>query len=506
MSIIKKFEDRKNYKEFEGEPLGIEFMEEFYVPLPIDLWYTKTLYGRVDQIGDARYAPDSLHYTRRKQLVGTNLFALNFVADAFNDFKARVDRISSLSGPNAYAGIESNSLIRNFSAQKAYISFESLYSTYIEGVFDIFMKEYLRKTSRDQEIEGYSDFLRNFVKFTNTYARSMPITKTAVIKYGYNTILTNGLVIEIAYDDHDDDDVKAKYIDDPNFTYFHQLAKKYGFNVDHNAPWRLVANISSPQMQRYWLRGNLDPTLGAQQRFDPMMTANLDSKCWEQFEQTLPQQVHPEKLELTGKKGKDVYSMFPFNVGHFFDSFYKKAYAQDIHNLASLTVQFYNQYVSDFPKVLITNVSPCPNKEKPAKLSNLFLPTSSRVVVRKPVNISNITQSNRQWFQIYHNLRLKEEGMTFSTAHSDNVIKQSLKILKHVDKKKNILHVDRQELSNIQALKYLNESIKGFPKKDQPADSFAVENFFNLTNEDTSDSMEPMSQQIGAGGVDYAGN
>ena len=506
MSIIKKFEDRKNYKEFEGDPLGIEFMEEFYDPSPIDLWYTKTLYGRVDQIGDARYAPDSLHYSRRKQLVGTSLFAFNFVADAFNDFKARVDRISSLSGPNSYAGIESNSLIRNFTAKKAYISFESLYSTYIEGVFDIFMKEYLRKTSRDQEIEGYSDFLRHFVKFTNTYARSMPITKTAVIKSGYNTILTSGLVIEIAYEDHDDDDVKAKYIDDPNFTYFHQLSKQYGFYIDHNAPWRLVANISSPQMQRYWLKGNLDPTLEPQQKFDPSMSANIDSKCWEQFEQSLPQQVKPEQLKLTGLSGKDVYSMFPFDVKNFFDSFYTKAYTRDITSLASLTIQFYNQYVSDYPKVVLIRHSVCPTKDKPRKVSNLYAAATSRVITRKPINISDMKQNTRQWFQLYYDLRLKEEGLTVTPARRDNVIKQSLKILKHVDKEKSIFQVGTNILPNNQALKYLNESIKEFPKKDQLANKFNIDSFFDLTSSESSDNIEPLSQQIGSDGVDYAGN
>ena len=35
---------------------------------------------------------------------------------------------------------------------------------------------------------------------------------------------------------------------DPNFEFYRNSAKNFGFFVDKNAPWRLVANLRSPKI------------------------------------------------------------------------------------------------------------------------------------------------------------------------------------------------------------------------------------------------------------------
>jgi hypothetical protein len=51
---------------------------------------------------------------------------------------------------------------------------------------------------------------------------------------------------------HGDEYVKfAGLITDESYDLFAAAALRYGFVVDKNAPWRLVADISSPPMEKY---------------------------------------------------------------------------------------------------------------------------------------------------------------------------------------------------------------------------------------------------------------
>ena len=52
MSTIEIFEDRKDYKKFDGSIIGVTNFDDFRDPNPIDLWYNKPFYGRVDEQGD----------------------------------------------------------------------------------------------------------------------------------------------------------------------------------------------------------------------------------------------------------------------------------------------------------------------------------------------------------------------------------------------------------------------------------------------------------------------
>jgi hypothetical protein len=61
----------------------------------------------------------------------------------------------------------------------------------------------------------------------------------------------SGLIIEIAEDDYDDDFNKGYKFLDENFQLVANIAAQYGFLIDKNIPWRLVADISSPAMQEY---------------------------------------------------------------------------------------------------------------------------------------------------------------------------------------------------------------------------------------------------------------
>ena len=44
---------------------------------------------------------------------------------------------------------------------------------------------------------------------------------------------------------------KRDFIEDPKYRYFTKKAARYGFYIDVNYPWRIIADITSVEMQRY---------------------------------------------------------------------------------------------------------------------------------------------------------------------------------------------------------------------------------------------------------------
>jgi hypothetical protein len=50
------------------------------------------------------------------------------------------------------------------------------------------------------------------------------------------------------------------YINDPNFNIFIDSAKRYGFMVDRNIPWRIIADLESPVMQDYYKKYSIRDT------------------------------------------------------------------------------------------------------------------------------------------------------------------------------------------------------------------------------------------------------
>ena len=62
----------------------------------------------------------------------------------------------------------------------------------------------------------------------------------------------SGLVIEIAPGDYNDDEAKFnEFVQSPNWDVYVELCSNYGFMIDQNAPWRLVADLKSESMRAY---------------------------------------------------------------------------------------------------------------------------------------------------------------------------------------------------------------------------------------------------------------
>jgi len=225
-----------------------------------DLHRKHLLYGRIDKDSDAIYldSPGS----NLGQLYGgkaNTLYALDFVSDAFKDLRINVNRVGN-------AGfIDTNSLYKTkLRAHKAWDhgDLDLSYRSYIDNMYTNFVDSYLSIDRRYEKIKNYKDFVREFLRYTIRMAKYFPVTRTGFITSVHCSPFISGLMFEIANENHGlqyNAKVRA-YVNDPNFFFFVNQVKKFGFMVDKNAPWRLVFNIASGLLDK---RDN-NTTTGAQ--------------------------------------------------------------------------------------------------------------------------------------------------------------------------------------------------------------------------------------------------
>jgi hypothetical protein len=108
-------------------------------------------------------------------------------------------------------------------------------------------------SKKHQEISSMNAFIPMFVETVETISPRTPVSMTSFIASRHCSPMVSGLMIELA-DDQSHAEDKEKYenwLRDPNFKFYADAARLYGFMVDKNAPWRLVADIMSTTMLSY---------------------------------------------------------------------------------------------------------------------------------------------------------------------------------------------------------------------------------------------------------------
>lgn len=229
------FNGRKEYREKAYPQRG---------PKAIDFWYEKPFYGKVDGKGDAIF----LSETNLKMLSSeSSLFAADFVVDAYEDLveyfeEARIGRKIELK----------DSQFTTLEPTKSWESANDLHHQYISDLYDAFVTGFLLINRRHEKVQSFKDFMNMFMKFIKESNGKVPVTRSGFIYSRFCPVTISGIVIEFKDLDHSEDETKRRrFIEDPNFNFYRYAARKFGFMVDKNAPWRLVADVSSQRMQKY---------------------------------------------------------------------------------------------------------------------------------------------------------------------------------------------------------------------------------------------------------------
>tara|TARA_Y100000034_G_C6884075_1_gene405644 strand:+ start:967 stop:2133 length:1167 start_codon:yes stop_codon:yes gene_type:complete len=212
------------------------------VALPADLWYDKNLYGRINRIQDALV----IDPTRLKAIKASDdngVHVLDFVTDAFRDFRRfYMKKVSS--------GQLSKRTSIKLKPKKGWIDPQILYHNHMKQVY--LKSADLVFSKKHQEISSIETFIPIFIDTIELIAPKTPVSLTSFMTSKYCTPMASGLMIEVDNQSHASDAEKYElWLTDPNFKFYADAARLYGFVVDKNAPWRLVADIFSTTMLNY---------------------------------------------------------------------------------------------------------------------------------------------------------------------------------------------------------------------------------------------------------------
>ena len=206
----------------------------------------KLLIGRVDPFGNPLLIDNVYLKTFTVGVGGSQAVAANFVIDAFSDMQLEFQnalRVGKVDNDSVALG--------ELAAKKGYIDPSDGYFKHRERLTKIF-RRYILGSRKIDEIKDFETFVPVFLDFVAQVASRNPITETMYILTNKNSVLSSGLALEIYEGDYGDDVLKYDlFYDDINFEYLKNLAYGHGFVIDKHIPWRLVADLNSPQMAPY---------------------------------------------------------------------------------------------------------------------------------------------------------------------------------------------------------------------------------------------------------------
>jgi len=232
-----------------------------------DLWYDRNLYGRLDRKGNIIVARESfLRSLKAKD--NKTYYTLNFVSLAFNQLLIEMNKYL------AKNLIPSNQTVfRQFTPGQAFSAAYQPYHRYMTSLLNMFTS-YLEYRNIEHRVSNFDDFVEEFFIFIrdNVTAHGSPFTFSSYVTSNLVPPHISGLIIDLFFGANPADDLPKQnvFVNDINFSFFKNLANKFGFAVDRNIPWRLIANLNSESMQIMMAQPAFDVTYqyGTKNLFD----------------------------------------------------------------------------------------------------------------------------------------------------------------------------------------------------------------------------------------------
>ena len=366
------FEERKYYKEEILKP------EDELPTRLVDYWYERPWYGRISLDGRTIALQDRDNIIM--PVPPGKIYTLDFVAAAYKDFVDFHRQTPGLTTLDVFGTVTPVNGLKPSSHPT------KIYNDLVEKLYENFFGVYADRLNLLGKITNFDIFFDIFGNFLLGMAASgVPITKSALMRSKYCDPRSSGLVLSFSdQGKHGDDIVKWKKMQSKNFNAFKNAAKRHGFVLDKNAPWRLIANLKHPRLRT--------------------------------------------KAQSFGS----------YTERQIYNNYYEETCIQDLPLLKEMPFSFYDSYISSRN----THVTKVKSQGK------LWEPTVICRVERKKITESEIEEklSFRFWCGFYFKLRIAEEGLQGYITRQDykKTLQdiESLLAKKTIDKRTVMLYID----------------------------------------------------------------
>jgi len=352
---------------------------------PIDLWYGRPFYGRVNTDGRAIHISE----TNMAPLLQTDYFVADFIADAYHDFISEIRTVRTVNS------LPPDSFFLGLTPAQGWLNVKNAYHAYFSIVHESFVGNFLNLNNRRDKVKDFDSYLDLFMKFVDASALNLPFTKTSYLLSKYCSPLTSGLMIDLASDAHDEDRIKfQKYLNTYEFECYRNTAARFGFYVDKNAPWRLVGNISSPEMMKYIKQNTCEPIIQ-----DYAFSA----------EQLIAGTAGPRTLHCAVQNAEQLFSSYYYLTSRF-----------DYESFKIYLFQSYNSYTGAFP--LYETWKYCRDGRRTSVV------TAERESFFDTENASGFESfkkryDDRFWLPIYFHVRSKEARQKLNSRDERRILK-----------------------------------------------------------------------------------
>ena len=235
----------------------------------IDFWYgNQVLFGKIDK----EQYPIIVKEEFIKQFDSNPEYrALNFVVDAF---EALLDHIKAGFSRGAISAIDT--FLLNIGPVQAYEDPIEDYQNVLTSTMAFYASSWV--DNLQGSVRNFDDFVDHFLEFSDVVLQKSPITLSDYIISDYCPHRFTGLVVEFKNFDYGDDKTKwEEILQDKNFDFFQNAVRKFGFKIDYNAPWRLVADVTTGEMKRFMASHDINSVENLfEQYFERAKTKDVD--------------------------------------------------------------------------------------------------------------------------------------------------------------------------------------------------------------------------------------
>lgn len=371
------------------------------------LRYESQHYGRVNENLLSIAPLDSVLET-----VEENVDLINFVADAYKALFLNLQLLKQR------GNIPKSSVVYNFKAQEGIETLDNLYFSYFGNEYQLFLN-FMSNNNYDKNIINFKSFKKIFLEFINKRTPAVPLTKSSFLKSKFISNKINGLTIDLASENSNDDNLKYNnFIKDIGYKCFINAAKEYGFFVNKDRPWQIVADLNSPYMKFYFmLRMKRYQELGVISESPVSCSSNVFDECKEELENF-------NLIKFLFEKNKILQFFQPVNNN-------------DIKDLKRIIGRFYNSYIQYKP-----------NKENIQILKNEKnnFQIIKKDVERKQINVLNLVEEKEdlEWIRTYVFTKSRESNMTWDQAKFNTVCKKFEFLYSRVDKTNAMVYLEAE--------------------------------------------------------------